>query len=283
MTVGQKNNIHIFTKTQRFFRVFALLCFIKKICALNLRNLREKSLFLLFLLLNFTVVAQQDTIRYSKETAVEVRVPSQKKIDKFNNDKNFQYEEETFSPSLFERIFWWILEKIFGKLKYSEVQTITSNFWDYFVIPLAIIILILVILKFLGVNYSGIFGRKQKSVDLNYLIDDEDVNSSRFDELFAKALQDKNYRLALRYLYLKSLQKLNDNELITWHPNKTNHSYIDELAVNKGLQNSFREKVYLFELIWYGEYQITESEFSQIHKIFTAFNQRIESQFSDKS
>ena len=124
----------------------------------NLCNLRKRNfyLLLLFLLITFTGSAQQEVNHYSKETTVEVRVPSQKKIDRFNEDETFQYEEESFSPSLFERFLWWILQKIFGKMKFSEVQTITSNFWDYFVTPLAILILILVILKFLGVNYSGI-------------------------------------------------------------------------------------------------------------------------------
>ena len=232
---------------------------------------------LLLLLLAFTASAQQDTLRYSKETTVEVRVPSQKKIDRFNNDETYQYEEESYSLSLFERFMWWLLEKIFGKLKFTEVQSMTSNFWNYFLTPLAILILIFVILKLLGVNYSGIFRRNNKSMDLDYHIDDEDVNSSRFEEMFAKALQDKNYRLAIRYLYLMSLQKLNDNQLISWHPNKTNHSYIEELSTNKSLQVLFKEKVYLFELIWYGEYPIKEVEFDQIQHSFTVFNQHIES------
>ena len=244
----------------------------------NLRNLRERNscLPLLFLLITFTVSAQQDMLLYSKETTVEIRIPSQEKIDRFNDDETYQYEEASFSPSLFERFLWWILEKIFGKMKFSEAQTITSNFWDYFVTPLAILILILVILKFLGVNYSGIFRKKGKSIGIDYYIDDEDVNSNKLDELFARALQNKNYRLAIRYLYLISLQKLNDNQLIKWHPNKTNHSYIEELSTNKNLQVLFKEKVYLFELVWYGEYQIKELEFDQIQKSFTVFNQHIE-------
>ena len=233
-------------------------------------------ILLLFLFsITLPVFAQTDSLIYSKDATVVVRVPSQESIDKYNADKTFQYEEEDRSLGLMERLVWWLLEKLFDNINYSQVQDTTTSIWNYVIIPLAILIILLVILKFLGVNFSGIFGRKAKSIDLGFQVGSEDVNSSQFDILFAQALESKNYRLAVRYLYLKALQQLNDLQLIKWHQNKTNHSYINELSSHNSLQISFREKVFLFELIWYGEYQIQENEFEQIRYAFTLFNQKV--------
>lgn len=235
---------------------------------------------ILFLLLCIPTVgyAQSDSLMQSssrqKGVSVIVRYPKQKTLDKFNNDDNFRYEEEkAVAPGLIDRLIMWILRKIFGNVSYEETPSVTS-IWNYIIIPLAILIILIAIIKLSGIKITGLFGRKSKNVDLTYLIDDEDVRASEFDELLAKALSDKNYRLAVRYLYLKTLQKLDEAQLIEWSPNKTNHSYINELT-NRDLIPSFRDKVLLFELVWYGEYQIKEPEFDQIHNAFASFNQNV--------
>ncbi|MCL1943434.1 MAG: DUF4129 domain-containing protein [Candidatus Azobacteroides sp.] len=233
---------------------------------------------ILFILLciPFAGNAQRDSLSISEHrdagVSVVVRRPDQKSIDAFNHDDDFQYEEEkAASPGFFTRLIHWILQKILGK-PYIDDSPFGFD-WDYVIIPAAILIIIFAIVKLTGIKVTGIFGRKSKKVDLTYLVDDEDVRASEFDELLAKALGDKNYRLAVRYLYLGTLQQLDELKLIVWNPNKTNHSYIAELT-DQSLKSSFREKVSLFELVWYGEYQIKESEFEQIRQTFAAFSRK---------
>ncbi len=231
--------------------------------------------------LSLSGYAQTDSLSVVQQSSnnvvkIEVRKPSQSKIDKFSDDDNFKYEEEPIaSPGFIDRFLTWLLYKIFGNIN-PDGHSI-KVFWNFIIIPLAVIIIIFAILKLLGIKVTGIFGRKASKVDLNFKIGDEDVRGSEFDELLAKALADKNYRLAVRYLYLKTLQKLDELQLITWNPNKTNHSYINELS-NKKLTSSFQEKVFLFELVWYGEYQIKEIEFDQIQQAFISFNQQLQQQ-----
>ena len=61
-----------------------------------------------------------------------------------------------------------------------------------------------------------------------------------------------NYRLALRWCFLKSLQWLNKQDKITWQPAKTNIDYQQELN-DKTLKDGFTGLSNVFEYVWYGD------------------------------
>ena len=231
----------------------------------------------LFFYVSFAGYTQSDALSQTNEksdVSVVVRHPDQKSIDKFLNDDDFRYEED-YVPGFFERLLTWILRKIFGNARFDNSPSPLLFVQNFIIIPAAILLIVFAGIKLAGIKATGIFGRKAKKSDLTYMIDDENVKGSEFDELIAKALDDGNYRLAVRYLYLKTLQQLDLLQLIVWNPNKTNRSYVEELT-DKSLIPSFREKIFLFELIWYGEYQIKESDFVQIRHTFSTFNQKLQ-------
>jgi hypothetical protein len=230
---------------------------------------------MLLLCAPFISGAQLDTTRYSKEVSVEVRTPKTESIEKFNNSKHFQYTEEIIDTGLLERLLSWLLQKLFSNMESTSIPDITKKIWNYAIIPMSTLIIIFATLKLLGIKTSAIFGQKPKSTEIKYAVYDEDVNSTELDNLFATALSEGNLRLAVRYMFLKSLKQLNDLQLIKWNPTKTNHSYIDELSADKSLQTAFQKKVQLFDLIWYGEYPIRTNEFEQIHQIFNTFYQQV--------
>ena len=85
----------------------------------------------------------------------------------------------------------------------------------------------------------------------------EDISKLNFDDLISSAIETKNYKLAIRYLYLKSLQLLSDHEIIELKENKTNHQYLSEIK-NSRISGAFRNAMIIFEWIWYGEFSIDE-------------------------
>ena len=66
-----------------------------------------------------------------------------------------------------------------------------------------------------------------------------------------------NYRLAIRWCFLKALQWLNTENKITWHPAKTNIDYQLELK-DKNLISEFISLNRVFEYVWYGEMNACE-------------------------
>mgnify|MGYP003583489885 CR=1 FL=1 len=130
------------------------------------------------------------------------------------------------------------------------------------------------ILKLLGINMTALFTRKSADVDLPYESIHEDVRIMDFDKLISEAIESRNYRLAVRLFYLKTLKELNNRSLITWKPEKTNHNYITELSAMH-LKEGFQQMTHQFEFVWYGEFDLAENDFNSIRQSYLSFHQQI--------
>ncbi len=106
------------------------------------------------------------------------------------------------------------------------------------------------------------------------------TNESDFDHLISQALLNGNFRLAVRYQYLKTLHKLSDHHFIELTTDKTNYQYVREIgshggpAVNQQFQNDFASLTQSYEYVWYGEFAIAENIYYKIETGFTNFNQK---------
>ena len=77
-----------------------------------------------------------------------------------------------------------------------------------------------------------------------------------------------------RYLYLQSLKKLSDNELILFSPDKTNRIYVKELS-DRIYQSEFAYLTLNYEYVWYGKFAINLSRYEQLKEQFILFNKKI--------
>ena len=112
---------------------------------------------------------------------------------------------------------------------------------------------------------------------------EEDVltGESDFDTLINQSLKSDNYRLAVRYQYLKVLHKLADKHFIEMAADKTNYQYVREVAGRGGraahqdFQNEFASLTLSYEYVWYGEFAVDETIYRKIATGFTQFNQKL--------
>nr|WP_246865797.1 DUF4129 domain-containing protein [Croceivirga thetidis] len=126
---------------------------------------------------------------------------------------------------------------------------------------------------FVNERFEAIFSKKAKSfADIE--LAEQHIEAIDFDSLLKDALKNKDYRLAVRYHFLKLLKRLSQKELIEWHFEKTNSEYHQEIQEPK-LQSGFKELAYLYDYVWYGEQPITESLFSRAANQFEKMNQII--------
>ncbi len=82
-------------------------------------------------------------------------------------------------------------------------------------------------------------------------------DASAYDKLIAQAAANKNFRLAVRYLYLQCLQKLADAGAVQLSANKTNYQYVHELS-SKPYGNDFAAVTLNYEYVWYGKFELSE-------------------------
>lgn len=148
-----------------------------------------------------------------------------------------------------------------------DLPSISEYFWRTI-----LIILILVALFF--IIYFIVKNKKPAITKVTYKEEDkwnpEIVSKSELEIRLENCLQNQNYREAIRVYFtfiLKDLIRLNE---IKWKQEKTNLQYSIELS-GKEYSKDFNKITYMFDLVWYGEYNLTMEEFKNIEPAFVSF------------
>jgi len=236
---------------------------------------------ILLIFLYLPVTAQTDTISIDTVSAtisdtlvsaqnISFRIPEKAKIEEYRQDKRFDYSKKAETgPSAWDMIKYRIM-RFFGELFGAAAD---SGFLGVIVIFIIILLVCFIVLKVLGVDYRTILGKKK--IDTPEIdIYTENVHEMDFDTLITNALKNKDYRLVIRFLYLKNLKSLSDKEIIQWNANKTNYSYQHEIS-NYPLRSKFLETTLIFDYVWYGEVSVNEEQFSGIYDRLNKFNKMI--------
>lgn len=132
---------------------------------------------------------------------------------------------------------------------------------------LIIIFLFLIIKSIVNRDITWIFTRKKKTIKTAFDIIEKDIKSIEFEELLAKTIQTKDYRLAIRYYYLWLLQTLSKQQYINWELEKTNADYLNEIK-DLDLKKEFKYLSYLYNNVWYGEFPLEIEVFNSASASF---------------
>lgn len=225
----------------------------------------------LFLIFTLQLAAQKDSLKYDKSTII-IKKFDKTTIDKYSKDRDFQYEEEKPADNIITRFLDWLgnqllkfLEWLFGERKAGGVFDLILTILPYFI---AFLILLLLIKIFVNVPTESILSGTAKTSKIRLGEEEELIKNSSINTLIAKALKEKNFRLAIRYQFIKILQLLETKHYIIWEQQKTNHDYENEIK-KPYLQNQFRDLAYLYDFVWYGNFELDETEFKQAAPLFT--------------
>ncbi|WP_179018736.1 DUF4129 domain-containing protein [Winogradskyella forsetii] len=208
-----------------------------------------------------TLIWAQDAIVKKDSSNLDVTYFKDNFKDNYTGD-DFNYSiNDTGGINLMQRIlrkfFNW-LGDIFGfDIDFVDYQTL-----EYIVYGLLGIIVLYLLIKFLLENpVSSVFKTETAAIEgFSYV--EENIEQIDFDKLISKALKNSNYRLATRYLYLKSLKSLANKQLIEWHYEKTNTDYLNEIKDGQ-LKTLFKRVSYIYDYVWYGEFPIDEASYNK--------------------
>lgn len=232
-----------------------------------------------FLFLGLPLLSgQQDSTAVQYDTArLDVQEVSEEDLQKYQNDPKFDYEIIESNPTRWDDFKTWVgnlfqrlFELIFGV---EEAVGMLAAFLRILPYLLLALLLFLLIRFFLNVNASATSGKHRGEAFVGLSEEEHIIKNEDIQLLIQKALEDKNYRLAIRYSYLYILQLMSDKELIDWQMQKTNHDYLAEIK-KPDLQKSFSKITRIYDYIWYGDfaidevkYQKAEAAFSQLQKL----------------
>ncbi len=188
----------------------------------------------------------------------------------------FQYEIKAADKGAWDRFKEWLsywFKKLFGLS-----DGVSNNAVDVTIKIIAALVVLYVIYLIVKVilNKEGqwIFGKSTTKKIIHHDDIERNLQHVDFEKLIASTLKSGNQRLAIRYYYLWLLKKMSEKHIIDWNPEKTNSDYLYEIK-NESLKNDFSYVSYLYNYIWYGEFEITQTRFESIKKTFETIVQSV--------
>jgi len=103
--------------------------------------------------------------------------------------------------------------------------------------------------------------KNHKPADKKVLIEVEDewnpevITKTELELRLEEAMEKEDYRECIRIYFTFILKELIRKSWIHWKKEKTNHHYVLEMSKQKSAL-SFNECVRIYDLVWYGEYNI---------------------------
>ncbi|WP_431244611.1 DUF4129 domain-containing protein [Flavobacterium sp. P21] len=194
----------------------------------------------------------------------------EKKFKERYKGEDFVYEVKPPEKTLWDDFLEW-LARLFSKIFTFSDHKSSVNFVAILFKTLAtilVVVFIFLIVKAL-INKEGqwIFGRNSQKKNIYYSDIEKNIHLLDFEKLIAENIQSGEKRIAIRYYYLWLLKVMAQNNYIDWDIEKTNSDYLYEIK-SPAHKEEFTYLSYLYNYIWYGEFEINEPIFLKAENRF---------------
>lgn len=170
---------------------------------------------------------------------------------------------------------YWYANKNFRKETKTAATSPQRNWMDILFWILLIGGVVALIIWFFVSGNMRLFRRKSAAVANDEAIqDNENIYELDFEKEISKAVNENNFRLATRMLYLQLLRNLADRELIQYSHEKTNRNYLFQLSGTSHYKDFFRLTRH-FEYVWYGKFSLSKDQFELVQTDFSNYKSRL--------
>lgn len=194
----------------------------------------------------------------------------QENFQKKYNTPEFDYTATKPQVSLWDKFWKWVeqfFRDLFGQPDPQKAFSYTEAILKFLAIILIGFVLYLIINFIFNKNGNYFFSKKNKKLNIDHQDVVENIHEINFSETIARLEREKDFRSAVRYQFLQILKKYSDQKIIVWNPEKTNQDYAKEIT-NESLRTKFMELAYIYDYVWYGEFDINENDYEIFKKKF---------------
>ncbi|AXG70482.1 hypothetical protein KORDIASMS9_02722 [Kordia sp. SMS9] len=182
----------------------------------------------------------------------------------------YEYNTDEIQDSWLSRLIDWVEETVqdwfdFGTRK--EASEFVQSAVNIFYVIVIILVVFFIVKTMMNGEGRWVFGKRSDRRIVRYEDVDTDIHVTDFNALIKEATTQSDFRLAIRYQYLNMLKRLSAAELIAFDPEKTNLDYTYEIQ-NEGLREQFQYTSYLYNYIWYGEFEIDKAQYEKAQESF---------------
>ncbi|VXB67734.1 conserved exported hypothetical protein [Flavobacterium sp. 9AF] len=186
-----------------------------------------------------------------------------------SNDFKYETLIDSKQQTAWDR-FWKAVDDFFSRLFDFRNSDSPLTGFEIFMKIIAFLIIgfviYLIVRVIIGKETYWVFSKNKKKITVSEMVE-ENIHAIDFNTIISKAKENKEYRLTIRYYYLWLLKSLSDKQIIDWDIEKTNSDYLYEIQ-SSVIQDDFKYLSYLYDYIWYGEFDINETDFLKAEKAF---------------
>lgn len=179
-----------------------------------------------------------------------------------------KYEEETIRNLKKEYIYRVAPEK---KDEPKEEEEKSADI-DFPMSNIMVALFVVIVAAFLIALFMRMKGTKISLLESKDEIEAEEVvdeytSKSELELALEKALSDKDYRLAVRVIFLLALQSLENRNYIVIEKSKTIPQYLYELDGKKE-RSELNDLAYLFNYAWYGGFEVDQESYTKANQFY---------------
>lgn len=224
--------------------------------------------FLVLFLFCFNTLRSEEAGSYPLADSSIVSVPETEQVllEEYRQDKAFQYQRtsiDTFS-------IWMKLKSLFQRFS-EDIAFVIGGLPVLFRILLWGAIVILLVVVFTKSSLYRVYASKKKIQSPDFNIRQPYEEGVDTDSLILDAEEQQQFRLAIRYRFLRIVEHLDETNLIVYSREKTNSHYLEELKRNTSLADNFLQLVNIYNMVWYGIHEIDRRTYEIHQKKFLTF------------
>lgn len=203
---------------------------------------------------------------------------NRERLSELRQQPAFDYSEKDSQES------WWtnlkrflglkwdqLMERLFGDFEAHGILLYFLNILPYLIVAG---VLIFAIWLFNKLNPAAALLEEPGQNKVFFSEEEEIVQSRDITSLVATALEEGNFRLAIRYQYLMILRKLDSKGVISYESAKTNADYLREIR-QKSLQDQFKHLTWIYDFTWYGSFSAGEEDYNKAEREFSKMQELI--------
>lgn len=213
-------------------------------------------------------------IQFNDEGLIPEKISSEDLL-RYRSDEDFTYAQTQLNESFWNDVKAWFQEyfsdlfkSIFGEVRGGEFLEAIFTILPYL---LYLLFAYLVFWFFYKIRPMGFLSSKGNPNRVFVSEEERILKTENIQDLVNKAIEEKQYRLAIRYEYLYVLKQLMAKELIDWQQFKTNEDYQNDLK-STHVHPLFCEITRIYDFTWYGVFPIDSVRFAVLQTPFKNIN-----------
>lgn len=187
-------------------------------------------------------------------------------VANLKRDKDFAYAND---PQ-----FW---EEERSRITGDDIKKTDPTWFDRLVVNptfrrlILVIMICLLVFAVVKIALSNRLMLRRGPRQVNVADDDVALQKEDLDKLIPQAEQEGNFRLAVRYRYMKALQQMDARGIIQLDAKSTNWDYVNRM-INHPLKKQFLLLTRAYEYVWYGEFPVNGEQYQYLKTEFGQYN-----------